>query len=318
MKHPVLGLHHVTATVNDAQEDLDFYRGTLGLRLVKRTVNFDNTRVYHFYYGDERGTPGTIWTTFPYKGRGVARGQHGRGQITSTSFSVPAGALDFWTSRLARRGIAAEEAVGWSGSRTIRCEDPSGLAIELTENDEDGREPWTGSGIAAAHAIRGLHSVRLRLATAQQTIRLMTELLGFEQVAEDGERVRLAVNGDLPGHRVELAAGTGGPEGRNGLGTVHHVAMAITSPEEQVRLRHELIGLGYAVTEVLDRQYFQSIYFREPGGVLFEIATVSPGFTVDEPLAELGLGLRLPSWEEPNRSAIEKHLLRISFLPLHR
>lgn len=319
MKHPILGLHHVTATVNDAQEDLDFYRDILGLRLVKRTVNFDNAQVYHFYYGDERGTPGTIWTTFPYKGQGVGRGQHGRGQITSTSFSVPAGALDFWTPRLAQKGIAIEEAVGWSGSRTIRFEDPSGLAIELTENGGDRRKPWTGSGIAAEHAIRGLHSVRLRLAYAERTIRLMTELLGFEQVAEDKDNVHLAVNGDIPGHRVELAPGTGGPEGRNGLGTVHHVAMAIASPEEQVRLRHELIGLGYAVTEVLDRQYFQSIYFREPGGVLFEIATVSPGFTVDEPLEELGQALKLPPWEEPNRPGIEKRLPQINPPPpLHR
>jgi glyoxalase family protein len=311
MKHPILGLHHVTATVDGAQEDLDFYRDTLGLRLVKRTVNFDNPQVYHFYYGDERGTPGTIWTTFPYQGWGVARGQHGRGQITSTTFSVPKGALDFWTPRLGRQGTT-EEAVGWNGSPTIRFKDPSGLAIELIENRDDQREPWTGSGITAEYAIRGLHSVRLRLAHAERTVRLMTELLGFEQVAEDHETIRLAVNGDVPGHRVELAPGTGGPEGRNGLGTVHHVAMAIASGDQQVRLRHELIGLGYSVTEVLDRQYFQSIYFREPGGVLFEVATAGPGFTVDEPLAELGIALKLPPWEEPNRSSIEEHLPRIS------
>ena len=312
MKHPILGLHHVTATVNEAQEDLDFYRGTLGLRLVKRTVNFDNPQVYHLYYGDERGTPGTIWTTFPYQGQGVARGQHGRGQITSTTFSVPKGALGFWAPRLAQAGVVAEEAAGWSGSRAIRFADPSGLTIELIENNDDKREPWTGSGTAAEYAIRGLHSVRLRLAQAERTVRLMTGLLGFEQIAEDKETIRLAVNGDVPGHRVELATGAGGPEGRNGLGTVHHVAMAITSPEEQVRLRHELIELGYSVTEVLDRQYFQSIYFREPGGVLFEVATVGPGFTVDEPLPELGLALKLPPWEEPNRSVIEDHLPRIS------
>jgi glyoxalase family protein len=232
---------------------------------------------------------------------------------------VPVGSVDFWIARLAQRGVSSEEVLAWAGSRAIRFEDPSGLALELIEAIRDPREPWTGSGIGAEHAIRGLHSVRLHLADTRRTVLLMTELLGYSQVGKDNGIIRLAASGDAPGHRVELAEAPAGPAGLNGLGTVHHVAMAIATPEEQVRVRQELIGLGYAVTEVLDRQYFQSIYFREPGGVLFEVATVGPGFTVDEPLAGLGSSLMLPPWEEPNRSRIEERLPRISLSrPLHR
>jgi glyoxalase family protein len=313
VKHPILGLHHVTATVDDAQADLDFYLDTLGLRLVKKTVNFDNHNVYHFYYGDERGTPGTIWTTFPYRGWGVPAGLHGDGQITVTSFSVPAGSLSFWKARLHERGLEARDVGTTLGEEGIGFRDPSGLMIQVVANGRDSRAPWTGGGVGADAAIRGLHSVTMNVAAPGPTVALMTELLGFTVVNQTERRTLLAVNGDEPGKRIEIVHPGGGQPARNGLGTVHHVAMAITTPEEQVRLRHELLQLGYRVTEVLDRQYFLSIYFREPGGVLFEVATIHPGFTVDEALPDLGQALKLPPWEEPDRVAIERSLPSVSY-----
>jgi glyoxalase family protein len=302
----------VTATVSDAQADLDFYTGLLGLRLVKKTVNFDNHDVYHFYYGNERGTPGTIWTTFPYGTLGVPSGRHGEGQITVTSFSVPLGSLAFWKSRLAERGVVAVDTALTTASQAISLADPAGLAIHLVEDEADERIPWTENGIGPDAAIRGLHSVRMTIGSPGPTLALMTELLGFEVTDQAERRFRLAVNGDLPGHRIELAHGTNAPRATNGIGTVHHVAMAIAGSEEQLQLRRELIARGYAVTEVLDRQYFQSIYFREPGGVLFEVATMEPGFTLDEPLSALGRELQLPPWEEPNRTTIARALPPIS------
>jgi glyoxalase family protein len=312
LKHPILGLHHVTATVGDAQADLDFYRAALGLRLIKRTVNFDNPNIYHFYYGDERGTPGTIWTTFPYKGWGVPPGQQGQGQITLTAFSVPPGSLAFWKARFREGGFQARDSES-AGRAAIFVGDPSGLAIQLVEEAGDARTPWTEDGIGNDAAIRGLHHVRMTIANPGPTLELMTKGLGFEVVDEGEGLIRLAVNGDLPGRRIELAHGTGAPRARNGIGTVHHLAMAIADGEEQARLRQELIALGYGVTEVLDRQYFQSIYFREPGGVLFEVATIQPGFTIDEGLRELGHELKLPPWEERNRATIEGRLPEVSY-----
>ncbi|HEV7364669.1 MAG TPA: ring-cleaving dioxygenase [Gemmatimonadales bacterium] len=310
MKHPIQGLHHVTATVGDAQADLDFYRGGLGLRLIKKTVNFDNHNVYHLYYGDERGTPGTIWTTFPYKGWGVPPGQHGEGQITLTSFSVPASSLSFWKERLRARGVEVREATAF-GEEALAFSDPSGLSIQLI-GTRDRRAAWTGSGIAPDDGVRGLHSVTLSVDAPAATVVLLSEVLGFEVVDEEQGRIRLAVNARGPGKTIEILYGSGAPRARNGLGTVHHVALAIDGLDQQLRLREELLGRGLGVTDVLDRQYFQSIYFREPGGVLLEVATISPGFTVDETLADLGRDLKLPPWEEPHRVTIERGLPRVT------
>ena len=309
---PIRSLHHVTATVNAAQEDLDFASGALGLRLLKKTVNFDNHHVYHFYYGDERGTPGTIWTTFPYKGHGVPVGRKGAGQITATSFSVPAGSLDFWKKRLRAQRIGVEDGPARFGEESLVCVDPSGLQIELVAGSRDTRQPWTGSGIAIDAAIRGLHSVTMTLLSPVKTVAFMTSVLGFEVVNEMEGRIRLSVNGDEPGNTMEILHEPHAQLALNGLGTVHHVAMAVPGADDQLRLRAELVRLGYTVTPVLDRQYFQSIYFREPGGVLFEIATMHPGFAVDEPLEHLGQSLKLPSWEEPNRPVIESGLASVT------
>jgi glyoxalase family protein len=307
MEHPIRSLHHVTATVDDAQQDLDFCIAVLGLRLVKKTVNFDNHNVYHFYYGDEAGTPGTIWTTFPYKGWNVPVGTKGLGQVGVTSFSVPEGSLPFWKSRLAAHGITAADAPARSGESSLVFPDPSGLVIELVEAT-DTRAPWTRGRVPEAYAIRGLHSVAMTVDSPAPTVALFERLLGCAVVDESDGRIRIAVNADRPGHRLDILHGTGAGPARNGIGTVHHVALAISSADEQRRLRQELIDYGCRVTEVRDRCYFESIYFREPGGVLIEVATMRPGFTVDEAADELGRGLKLPPWEEPNRAAIEEGL----------
>jgi len=313
MRHPVLGLHHVTATVNDAQPDLDFSVDLLGLRLVKKTVNFDNHDVYHFYYGTERGAPGTIWTTFPYKGKGVRVGTKGAGQVVATSFSVPAASLAFWQSRLGERGVLVREVEGRFGENALQFSDPSGLHFELVGSDDDPRAPWTGGDIAADAGIRGLHSVTMTVRALGATRELLTGLLGYRVVDEDATRTRFAAGGDAPGHLIDVVVDAEAAAAVNGLGTVHHVAMAISTADEQLRLRQELIGIGFHPTEVRDRCYFQSVYFREPGGVLFEVATVQPGFTLDEAPEALGRDLKLPPWEEPNRPTIEAHLPAIHY-----
>jgi glyoxalase family protein len=302
----------VTATVDDAQADLDFGIDALGLRLVKKTVNFDNHFVYHFYYGDEVGHPGTIWTTFPYRGRGVPVGTKGAGQITVTSFSVPVGSLDIWKTRLRERGYAVTDAPPRFGEESILVTDPSGLVIELIANDTDTRAPWTAGGVDDGWAVRGLHSVSLEVREPKRTAEFMREMLGFEIVNEMAGRMRVAVNGGGPGKSMDIVHAGDADWAKNGLGTVHHVAMAIGSDDDQLKIREELVSHA-RVTEVRDRQYFKSIYFREPGGVLFEIATMRPGFPVDEPVPELGRALKLPPWEEPHRPAIEAQLPNVRY-----
>jgi glyoxalase family protein len=316
VNHPILGLHHVTATVDEAQPDVTFFTETLGLRLVKKTVNFDNHGVYHFYYGTEIGAPGTIWTTFPYGGRGVPAGRHGAGQIGATAFSVPDGSLGFWQDRLKSRGVPVingPRGPGRFGDEAIAVRDPSGLVIELVASRHDRRAPWPEGGVDPQHAIRGVHSVTLVESSPDQTVALLTTLLNFTVVAEMPGRMRLATGRDEPGRLMDIVVDPRAPAGRNGLGTVHHVAMAIAEGEEQVRLRHDLVSRGLHVTPVVDRQYFQSIYFREPGGVLLEVATMQPGFLVDENRGALGRALMLPPWEEPNRAEIERSLVPVTY-----
>ena len=312
MPPTILGLHHVTATVDHAQADLDFCLDVLGLRLVKKTVNFDNHHVYHFYYGDEHGTPGTIWTTFPYHGHGVPVGSKGVGQITTTSFAVPEGSLPEWRGRLAAAGYAITEHDPRFGQPSLSVADPSGLAIELIEAPDE-RSPWTHGGVPEAMAIRGLHSVTLTVASPGPTIAFLERHLGATVIAEDGASTRVAVGGDRSGARLEILHRSDAPRARNGLGTVHHVAMAIATGAEQRALREALVKAGVGVTEVRDRQYFTSIYFREPGGVLYEVATLPPGFAIDEAPDALGRDLKLPPWEEPNRADIEAGLDRVTY-----
>ena len=307
----LLGLHHVTATVDAAQDDVDFSAGTLTLRLLKKTVNFDNHNVYHFYYGNRSGTPGTIWTTFPYKGWGVPAGRKGAGQIHVTAFSVPADSLAFWERRLRDAGANPQRRTLRFDEESIAVTDPSGLLFEIVGTTRDTREAWTTPETGMSEAIRGLHSVTLQEQSPDQTVAFMTDALGFSVVAQMPGRIRLAVNGNEPGKTIDVEHDRSLTPAQNGIGTVHHVAMAIATPEEQLRARADLLERGYRVTDVMDREYFKSIYFREPGGVLFEIATVQPGFLIDENLDELGQTLKLPPWEERNRVEIEKKLPRL-------
>jgi glyoxalase family protein len=308
MEKPIRSLHHVTATVSDAQDDLDFYTGLLGQRLVKKTVNFDNTHVYHFYYGDEKGSPGTIMTTFPYGLMGVRQGTHGAGQITATSFSAPAGSLPFWYERLAFAGVPFEAETSGFGENVIRFRDPSGLTIRIVESAADRRTPWRRADINDANALRGIHGVTLTVREPAKTLQFMNDFMETSVVGERAGAMRVAVNGDAPGRLVEILRADNAPNAVNGLGTVHHVAFAVDDPDQQLELRRELVKRGIPVTEVMDRQYFKSIYFREPGGVLFEVATIPPGFTADESIADLGTSLKLPPWEEGNRRNIEAGL----------
>lgn len=308
MESPLKSLHHVTATVDEAQPDVDFYTRSLALRLVKKTVNFDNHYVYHFYYGNETGTPSTIMTTFPYHGWGVPVGAKGAGQIRTTSFSVPRDTLGFWHRRLASVDRTIRDGETPFGEPALTITDPSGLILELVGTTGDTRTPWVTEAVAATYAIRGLHSVTLEIRNPQRTIDFVRDLLGFRVVNEAPSRTRLAVGGGGPGELIDILHAPEAPAAMNGLGTVHHVAFAISDAAEQLKIRAELVRLGVQVTEVRDRQYFRSIYFREPGGVLFEIATVPPGFTVDETLPCLGQDLKLPPWEEPHRATIETKL----------
>ena len=309
----ILGLHHVTATVDEAQPDLDFCIDLLGLRLVKKTVNFDNHNVYHFYYGTEVGAPGTIWTTFPYAGYGVRDGVKGAGQVITTAFSVPTGSLEFWRHRLKEADVVYADIEAYFKEPAIAFNDPSGLRFELIANDRDTREPWTGGDVSAKAAIRGLHSVTMLVKSAGSTVHFMTASLGYRIVDKEGRRTRLAAGGDLPGHYIDVLEDFSAHPAINGIGTVHHVAMAIDTMEEQAAIREQLLNEGVGVTDIRDRTYFTSIYFREPGGVLFEIATMKPGFTVDEDRSSLGRSLKLPPWEEEHRPSIEANLAAVSY-----
>ncbi len=313
MSFPILGLHHVTATVDDAQADLDFSLDALGLRLVKKTVNFDNRGVYHFYFGDERGTPGTLWTTFPYQALGVPPGVKGAGQVTVTSFSVPAGSLDMWKARLRGRGFMVADAPPRFGEESVIVTDPSGLLIELVGTAGDKRAPWVARDIDATQAVRGIHSVTISANDPAPTLAFMREWFGAAVSNEMDGRKRVSINGVGPGKTVDVLATPGGARAKNGVGTVHHVAFAIAEASEQLEMREALVRRGIHVTPVIDRSYFYSIYFREPGGVLFEVATMKPGFMVDEPLADLGRGLKLPPWEEANRADIESALPMVRY-----
>jgi len=301
------GIHHVTAIARDPQANVDFYAGVLGLRLVKRTVNFDDPGTYHLYYGDATGRPGTILTFFPWPL--ARRGTRGTGQATVTALSVPEGSLGFWRARLRVREVAHDGPVRRFDEGVLTLLDPDGLKLELVAHAGAGEtEPWAGGPVPAEHAIRGFHGVTLAEQGYEATAELLSRSLGFELAGEAGNRFRFAAAGDGPGRVVDVLCSPDLPPGRVAAGTVHHVAFRAADDADQLARREALVGRGLDVTPVLDRQYFRSIYFREPGGVLFEIATDPPGFTLDEAPGELGSALRLPPWLEPHRERIEAAL----------
>jgi glyoxalase family protein len=302
-----MGIHHITAIAGDPQRNLDFYAGVLGLRLVKLTVNFDDPGSYHLYYGDEIGRPGTILTFFPWP-RGN-KGRQGAGQITAVAFAIPPAALGFWIERLISHGIKYEGPARRFDEQVLAFSDPDGLLVELVATAAAlGSEPWSEGPVAPEQALRGLHGAAIWEDGNTGTGDFLTQVLGMTPVGEDAGMFRYVAGGAGPGLVVDLRQAAGFWRGAGGVGTVHHMAFRAASDEEQLAQRAEIESRGIEITPVIDRQYFHSVYFREPGGVLFEIATDGPGFTIDEPVSELGTHLKLPPMYEFNRSRIERAL----------
>jgi glyoxalase family protein len=304
------GLHHVTAIAGDPQKNIDFYVTGLGLRLVKKTVNFDAPDTYHLYYGDESGRPGSLLTFFPW--RGVASGRIGAGQSTSTAFSVPAGSLGWWKDHFASIGVDAKVVSNGFDPDRLSLRDPDGLNLELVAaSTDDPRDPWDSASVPAEYAVRGQHSSVLTVRDLDSTVQVLTQDLGMHVLEERPNRVRVGAGSGLAGGIVDVV-GTGlAPQGLTAGGTVHHIAFRVPDRAAQEVWRRDLVDRGFQVTEILDRQYFTSIYFREPGGVLFEMATDTPGFDIDEPLLELGRSLKLPPWLEPSRDQIEHAVIPV-------
>ena len=307
----ILGLHHVTAMAGDVATNVAFYTRVLGLRLIKRTVNFDDPSTYHLYFGDTVGTPGSALTFFYWAG--MPRGRPGVGQATAISWSVPAVSAAFWRERLAANQVAFAEETRF-GDTVLRFADPDGLGLEIVATAEpDARQPWTHPEIPPAHGLRGFHSVTLTHADSGRTARLLVDRMGYREAARavsaSGEsRVRYVVASGGPGAYVDLVAAPAAPRAQSGAGTVHHIAFRVANDADELAARAEWLAAGLQVSPQIDRNYFHSIYAREPGGVLFEIATDLPGFAIDEPVESLGATLKLPAQYEPHRATIEARL----------
>jgi glyoxalase family protein len=315
MPKPIVGLHHVTAIASDPQRNLDFYTEVLGLRLVKRTINFDDPGTYHFYFGDDAGSPGTILTFFPWPH--ASRGSMGVGETAATAFRVPDTSLAFWEKRLLGAGVAVERAGRRFDEEVLRFADPDGMRLEIAGHRaaQEVTAPRT-SDVPAEHAIRGFSGVTLLESSLEKTAAVL-ETMGFHKIAEEGARHRFAAEGNALGNHVDVVIDAQGAHGRMGAGSVHHIAFRAADDAEQVAWRETLAAHSLHATPVMDRTYFHSIYFREPGGVLFEIATDAPGFAFDEPVETLGESLKLPEWLEKQRARIE-HVLPVIKLHTQR
>ena len=311
------GIHHVTAIAGDPQSNLDFYTQILGLRLIKKTVNFDDPFTYHLYYGDETGSPGTILTFFPWSTGGF-KGRKGAGQITTISFSIPFNSLGFWMERLKKSNINFTGPFKRFGEEVLLLEDPDGFEIELIAGEEEQRFSW--QEVPAEHSIRGFHSITLSEKAYEDTSNFMIDLLGFKKHLISENRTRYSSGNGGPGKYVDILSTPDLQTGKMGVGAVHHVAFRTENDDSQVEIREKLLQNDVDVTPVIDRNYFHSIYFKEPGNVLFEIATDPPGFLIDENKNELGQNLKLPAWFEPNRAEIERALpqLKLSSLTFNR
>jgi len=305
MKPEITGIHHVTAIASDPQRNIDFYAGLLGLRMVKKTVNFDDPSAYHLYYGDENGSPGSIVTFFYWPGHD-ARGRVGSGQTTALVFSAPEGSLSYWQERLEKHGVALERKNRF-GEEVLAFVDPDKIPVEIVAVANDGRRGWTGAGVPAEHAWRGLHTAELTVAFAGPTEGLLSIEMGFRLVKREGDRARFEAGPGGSGRYADVIQGAG-PRGAGGSGTIHHIAWSVPDDETELKKQDELQESGYHVSPVMDRDYFHSIYYREKGGILFEIATENPGFAVDEEPAALGTGLKLPKQHEHLRARIEQIL----------
>jgi len=302
------GIHHVTAIAGDPLKNFDFYTRDLGLRFVKKTVNFDDPSTYHFYYGDKTGSPGSILTFFPWAG--APAGRRGVGETHQTAFRVPLRSLGYWTQRFIEKGIAHEGLEKRFGEPVLPFTDTDGMALALIGVAGAENEPgWSNGDIPSEHAIRGFQGVTLLLDSADKTAAILTDVFGYREVAREGSVIRFAAAGDANDTVVDIYEAKGFLRGGQGRGSVHHIAFRAADDEQQAAMAEKLIRThGQHPTEQKDRNYFRSIYFREPGGVLFEIATDIPGFAVDEPVETLGRDLKLPKFLEPHRKEIENVL----------
>jgi glyoxalase family protein len=299
------GIHHVTAIAGDPVKNVSFYTRDLGLRFVKKTVNFDDPSTYHFYFGDETGSPGTILTFFPWTN--VPAGQRGVGETHQTAFRVPLRSIGYWTQRFIEKGIPHQTLEKRFGQSVLPFTDQDGMALALVGIADAENEPgWSNEDIPSEHAIRGFQGVTLLLNSAQKTAAILTDVFGFREVAREGAVIRFAAAGDVKGSVVDIYEAKGILRGHQGRGSVHHIAFRVADDAQQAQMAEKLIRThGRHPTEQKDRNYFRSIYFREPGDVLFEIATEILGFAVDEAVESLGRDLKLPKFLEPRRKEIE-------------
>lgn len=308
MPAPISGIHHITAIAGDAQRNLDFYTRVLGQRLVKTTVNFDDPGAYHFYFGDRSGHPGTLLTFFPWPQ--TRRGRRGAGEVAAVAYAIAPDSLDYWQGRLRQHGVEVGQPTARFGETVLAFPDPDGMMVELVARETLPQiSHWAEGPIPPEHELRGFHSATLWLNDPARSAELLSQGFGFTLVGEEGNRTRLQGTASAaPGTIIDLTAQPGLPPGGMGAGTVHHIAFRAADDAEQLAWQTALAQAGHRVTQVMDRQYFRSIYFREPGRVLYEIATDPPGFLWDEPVEMLGTALKLPSWLEPQRQMIERAL----------
>ena len=309
MDQLITGIHHITALAGDAQPNIDFYCGILGLRLVKKTINFDAPEVYHFYYGNETGQPGTILTFFPYQG--LTGGRHGKGMLNTTSFSLDSSSLNYWEERLKKYNISYKGPSDRFEEVFIYLEDRDGLGLELVFTNKDDRPGFTYGNIPLEHSIKGFYGAELWIEGYERSAALLTEQMDHVKIGEKGNRFRYAAS-DKPGNYIDLVCTPDSMRGLSGAGTVHHIAFSTPDAKSQSEVRVKIAQRMLNPTPVLDRNYFTSIYFREPGGVLFEVATAGPGFMVDETKEDLGTSLKLPDQYESYRGQIEKAVVPVT------
>jgi glyoxalase family protein len=307
MENKILGLHHITAIAGEAQRNYDFYTHVLGLRLVKKTVNFDDPGTYHFYYGDTVGTPGSILTFFPWEG--IQKGRTGPGMATEIGYSVPSGSLDFWANRFDELNVKHQPPSESFGEQFIKFEDPDGLILKMvTPSAADNRKPWTTKDVTENVAAKGFHSVVLTVRNVEKTAKVLTGIFGYKLLSQEGNRYRFITDAIDTANIVDIVEDANGAFAVNAGGTNHHVAFRAKNDELMMEFREKVLSAGLHITEKIDRNYFYSLYFREPSGILFEIASDNPGFATDETVEELGSHLMLPPQYEGSRKRIEEFL----------
>ena len=310
MEDRILGLHHITAIAGEAKRNYDFYTQVLGLSLVKKTVNFDDPYTYHFYYGDKVGTPGSILTFFPWEG--MQSGRRGTRQVTEIGYSVPENSLDFWLNRFEAHNVIYDKVSEKFGEQYLTFLDPDGLKFELiTSKNPDTRLPWETDQISAEHALKGFHNVTITTSKLQPTADVLTNIFGYKLLDKNVNRYRFITDAVENANIVDVVEVPGETIGHVAAGSVHHIAFRVKDDKILLNFRDKVLAAGLQITEKIDRNYFYSLYFREPGGVLFEIATDNPGFAIDESVEDLGSGLKLPAQYESRREDISKRLPKL-------